>query len=312
MDIQKTFGENLRRIRIKFGLSQSKFSNQAGFSPVYINRIEKGEENVSLKNIWKISNVLNTPISVLFSPFQGIPYKAVIFDLHYTILRPFSSRGVMYQRIFKKHGFNAHPREIKKVFSAVWNEYGDNKISEDFKNHYNEKDIEEWWFSFHFKMLKRLGLKNKNVAEVINRDISNQFYGNPQIHRMYDDAKKILPFLKKHKIKLALATNGYKSTNQIIKHFRLNRYFDYVSVSCDVGISKPNPKLYHLIVKRLSLKPEEILCVGDSYPTDIIGAKKAGCGAAIIDRKNTEYKKKYDCIYLNNLTQVKNLINFNE
>ena len=31
-------------------------------------------------------------------------YKAVIFDLHYTILRPVPSRGVIYQRIFKKHG----------------------------------------------------------------------------------------------------------------------------------------------------------------------------------------------------------------
>lgn len=311
MDIQKIFGENSRRIRIKSGLSQSKLANKMGFSPVYINRIEKGEENVSLKNIWRISNGLNAPISVLFSPFQNIQYKAVIFDLHYTILRLSPSRGIMYQRIFKKHGFNARPREIKKVFSAVWNEYGDNKISEDSKNHHNEKNIEEWWFNFHFKMLKKLGLRNKDVAEIINRDISNQFYGNHQIHRMYNDAKKILPFLKKHKIKLALATNGYKSTNQIIKHFKLNRYFDYISVSSDIGISKPDPKLYHFIAKKLSLKPEEILCVGDSYPTDIIGARNAGCGAAIVDRKNTEYKKKYDCIYLNNLMQVKNLINFN-
>ena len=311
MDIQKTFGENLRRSRIKSGLSQSKLSIKTGLSPVYINRIEKGEENISLKNIWEISNVLNTPISVLFSPFQNIQYRAVIFDLHYTILRLSPSRGVIYQRIFKKHGFNAHPREIKKVFSAVWNEYGDNKISEDFKNHHNEKYIEEWWFNFHFKMLKKLGLRNRDVAEIINQDISNQFYGNPQIHRMYDDARKILPFLKKHNVKLALATNGYKSTNRIIKYFGLNRYFNYVSVSCDVGVSKPNPQLYHLIAKKLSLKPEEILCVGDSYPTDIVGAKKAGCEVAIIDRKNTEYKKKYDCIYLNNLTQVKNLINSN-
>lgn len=124
--------------------------------------------------------------------------------------------------------------------------------------------------------------------------------------------KKILPYLKKHNVKLALATNGYKSTKRIIKHFGLSKYFDHILISCDVGISKPDPKLYHLIAQRLSLKPEEILCVGDSYSTDIIGAKKVGCGAAIIDRKNKKRTKNYDCIYLNNLMQIKNLINLNE
>lgn len=311
MDIQKIFGENLRRTRIKSGLSQSKLSSKTGFSLVYVNRIEKGEENVSLKNIWRISYVLNIPISALFSPFQNAQYKAIVFDLHYTILRLSPSRGAVYQKIFKKHGFNAHPREIKKAFSAVWQGYGYDKILEDSKNHHDEKRVEEWWSNFHCKMLKILGLKNKTVTEIISRDIPRQFYGNPKIHRMYDDAKKILPFLKRHKIKLALATNGYKSTNEVIKHFGLNKYFDHIFVSCDLGISKPNPKLYNFIAKRLSIKPEEILCVGDNH-IDIVGAIKAGCEAAIIDRKNVEHIKQYNCIYLNNLTQLKNFINSNE
>src|SRR3989344_1962754 len=241
MNIQKIFGENLRRARIKSGLSQSKLANKSGFSPAYVNRIEKGEENISLKNIWMISNVLNVPIKTLFSPFQDSQYKAIVFD-------------------------------------------------------------------FHFKMLKKLGLKDQVIAKAINKDISRQFFGNPKIHRMYDDAKKILPFLKKHKGKLVLLTNGYKSTVKAVEYFGLNKYFDHVLVSCDVGISKPDPRLYRIIAKKLSVKCEEILCVGDSYATDVVGAIKSGCGAAIIDRKNTEDKKKYDCVYLNNLTQIKNLI----
>lgn len=165
MNIQKIFGENLRRARVKSGLSQSKLASKTDFSPVYINRIEKGKENVSLKNIWRISNILNVHISTLFSPLQNAQYRAIVFDLHYTILRLSPSRGIVYQRIFKKHGFNAHPREIKKAFSAVWKNYGDNKISEDSKNHHNEKNIEEWWFDLHFRMLKKLGLTGltKNI-----------------------------------------------------------------------------------------------------------------------------------------------------
>ena len=93
--IQKTFGENLRRTRIKLGLSQAKLSYKTELSLAYINRIEQGQENVSLKNIWKIINVLDVPVSNLFSPLQSNQYKAIIFDLHYTILRLFPSRGVI-------------------------------------------------------------------------------------------------------------------------------------------------------------------------------------------------------------------------
>lgn len=76
MDIQKIFGENLRRTRIKSGLSQSKLSSKTGFSQIYINRIEKGGENISLKYIWRISDILNVPIATLFSPFQDVQYMS--------------------------------------------------------------------------------------------------------------------------------------------------------------------------------------------------------------------------------------------
>ena len=312
VNIQKIFGENLRRNRIKSGLSQATLARKAGLSPVYINRIEQGNVNVSLKNIFKIISALDIQISDLFYPLQNNQYKAIIFDLHYTILRLYPSRGILYQKIFKKHGFNSHPREINKTFSEIWSKYGDEKIAETSLSHYREKTIEQWWFNFHFEMLKKLGLRDKGVAKIINQDISSQFYSNPRVHKMYSDAKKILPYLKKHGIKLALVTNGYKSTKQIIEYFKINKYFDYILISCDIGISKPNSKLYRLVANKFSINPQEILCVGDSYPTDVVGAKKAGCGVAIIDRKNVEYKKKYDCIYLNNLMQIKNLITFDE
>ncbi len=244
----------------------------------------------------------------IFRENSQVGYKAVIFDLHYTIVRPFPSRGIFYQSVLKKYGFDLHPRMINRSFNETWKEYGNKKITRSSLRHYKRINIENWWFDFHYLVLKKLGLQDRKVARSINREISNQFYGNPRIHKMYSDAIKILPFLKKRKIKLALATNSYKSTKRIINYFRLNRYFDYITISCDIGISKPNPKLYLLIANKFSLKPSQILCVGDSYPTDIMGARKVGCGAAIIYRKKTKIKKKYDCIYLNNLRQIKNLL----
>ena len=235
-------------------------------------------------------------------------YKAVIFDLHFTLIRLNPSRGVVYQNVLKRYGLRCQPKKIKRAFNDVWKEYGDKRISIEHSKHYNDKKIEKWWLDFHHRMLIKLGYNNKSKSILINTAISNKFYTNPKMHRVYADAKKILKILKIRKTKLALVTNGYKSTQRIIDGLGIKKYFNCIIISSDVGISKPNPKIFQLVAKKFNLKLEEILCVGDSYPTDIVGAKLAGCGAAIIDRKNRDYKKLYNCIYLNNLLQIKSFI----
>lgn len=228
--------------------------------------------------------------------------------MHQTLIRLEPSRGIVYREIMGKYGVNARAKEIKQAFSETWNNYGDGKISNEHAKHRREKDIERWWLGFHYEMLDRLGHHDAQKAVLINREITNQFYGNPKVHRTYKDTKKILAILKKQNVPLVLATNGYKSTIEVIKYFGLGKYFDFIQISCEVGISKPNPEFFLRIAKRLKLKPKEILCVGDSYPTDIKCAKNACCGAAIINRKKGGFKKKYNCIRLNNLLQIRDLI----
>jgi len=235
-------------------------------------------------------------------------YKAVIFDLHHTLIRLYPSRGVIYQNVLKKYGLRCQPKKIKRAFNDVWREYGNKRISNEHAKHHNEKKIEKWWLDFHHRMLVKLGYNDKSKSTLINTAISNKFYTNPKTHRMYADAKKILKMLKIKETKLALVTNGYKSTRKIIDGLGMKKYFDCIIISSEVSISKPNPKIFQLVAKTFNLKPEEILCVGDSYPTDIVGAKLASCGAAIIDRRGMDYKKRYDCIYLNNLLQIKSFV----
>ncbi len=249
-------------------------------------------------------------MSVLSQGIGNNKYDGVIFDLHYTIIHLFPSRGLVYQRIFKKYNFDAPPEKIKRAFSKVWHSYSDKQISEAMIKQTTEKHIEQWWFEFHYKMLKILGLSNKKIAKLINREISLQFYSNPKVHQLYKDSIKTLSFLKQRGIKMALVINGYKSTRRVVKYFRLEKYFDYIAISCELGVSKPNHKIFKLVAKELTLEPQKILCIGDNYSVDIVGTQKAGCGAALLNRKKRGFKRGNNCNYLNNLMQLKNLITY--
>jgi len=59
------FGERVRELREKAGLSQEELGFQAGLHRTYIGSIERGEQNVSIDNIHKITKALKISLSEL-------------------------------------------------------------------------------------------------------------------------------------------------------------------------------------------------------------------------------------------------------
>ena len=66
MDKLKAFGEKIRKIRIERGLSQEKLAFLSGLHRTYVGAIERGERNVSFKNIEKIAKTLKVDLEELF------------------------------------------------------------------------------------------------------------------------------------------------------------------------------------------------------------------------------------------------------
>lgn len=64
-DILRRFGRRVRELRQARGLSQEAFAAEAGLDRTYIGGIERGERNVSLRNIQVIAQALKVSISEL-------------------------------------------------------------------------------------------------------------------------------------------------------------------------------------------------------------------------------------------------------
>lgn len=64
-DILVKFGEAVRQKRLSLGISQEELAVRAGVHRTYIGMIERGEKNITLKNIEKISNALSVSIHEL-------------------------------------------------------------------------------------------------------------------------------------------------------------------------------------------------------------------------------------------------------
>ncbi|HUG89784.1 MAG TPA: helix-turn-helix transcriptional regulator [Planctomycetaceae bacterium] len=64
--VLKRFGARVRLLRTRAGLSQEALADRARIHRTYIGGIERGERNVSLKNICRIAKALQVPVADLF------------------------------------------------------------------------------------------------------------------------------------------------------------------------------------------------------------------------------------------------------
>jgi HAD superfamily hydrolase (TIGR01549 family) len=74
-----------------------------------------------------------------------------------------------------------------------------------------------------------------------------------------------LEALKKMKLKLGLCTlNGQKSTDYILKRFKINKFFDAIVPRNKVKEVKPDPEHLEVVLADLETKANEAMLVGDS------------------------------------------------
>lgn len=66
MSILTNFGERIRKLRLSKGMSQEELAERAGVHRTYVGMIERGEKNITLKNIERYAKALDVRLSELF------------------------------------------------------------------------------------------------------------------------------------------------------------------------------------------------------------------------------------------------------
>ena len=119
-------------------------------------------------------------------------------------------------------------------------------------------------------------MKNTHLSQEEIEKITKDIIENIYDMREYDIFEH-LP-----KIKLAIASNHLSAINIWIDNMELRERFDYILISADCGIEKPNREFYEKLIANLKEKPEDILFVDDDQE-NIEAAKKSGLSVLLYD-----------------------------
>ncbi len=122
------------------------------------------------------------------------------------------------------------------------------------------------------KVLEIISGNNKTSAEKIEKLIVEAYkLKMKQNKQLLNKAFK----LKKLGYKIAVLSDQWPLSKRALIPDNLYRNFNKLIVSCDVGLRKPNPKIYKLSLKKLKMKPSEVLFI-DNQRWNIKPAKKLG------------------------------------
>jgi putative hydrolase of the HAD superfamily len=95
--------------------------------------------------------------------------------------------------------------------------------------------------------------------------------------QIWPGALELLLALRARGLKLALVTNGFAETHrEKIVLLQLEDAFDEVFIADEVGMLKPDPRLFALACERLGVAPAAAAMVGDRYERDVRGSHEVG------------------------------------
>lgn len=187
----------------------------------------------------------------------GNNIKLVIFDLYNTLVVPGRQANSPYERLFKAAGLEME--EATKLRTVLLTQ---KFLFDDFVK----------------RFLPQIPKQQVSIIkDYLEKELANT--------KLFPEVNEVLEKLYT-KYDLCLISNASADFKRPFFRLGLDKYFDKVIFSCDVGYTKPNPEIYKMGM--MGHKSDEILMIGDSIKSDYNGPKAVGFHAKVIDRKGAK------------------------
>lgn len=108
-------------------------------------------------------------------------------------------------------------------------------------------------------------------------------------HTLVPDARETLQALHDKGYRLFAASNSFGHLQRSrLEQAGILSLFEDTYISMDIGYDKPDIRFYEEALHRCGLEPHEVLMVGDSMTTDILGAQAAGLDTVFFSRRGEQ------------------------
>ena len=228
-------------------------------------------------------------------------YKNLFIDLDDTIY-DFSAASreafmetyelLHYDRFFDS--FNHYYSIYEPYNLELWHIYGEGKIT--------KEELNKRRYSYPLEVV---GIKDQELADTFCREALGRI---PTKNRLIDGAIELLEYLRP-KYNMYILSNGFKELqSHKMRTAGIDKYFDALILSEDIGVNKPNRELYEYALEKTGSKLEESIMIGDMFETDIVGAANIGMKQIYFNAKKKESHTFAPTYMVTELLQIKDIL----
>ena len=216
--------------------------------------------------------------------------KAIVFDAYGTLF-----------------DVNSAAEKCKSKIGDKW---------EGFANFWRTTQLEYTWLRSLMKKHKNFwqvtgdSLDKSMKAYKIDASMKSELLNLYKVLSPYPEVKEVLEKLKAKEYRLAILSNGTPTLlNELVKSNNLENIFDDLFSVEEVGIYKPDSKVYDMPIKKYQIKAEEIAFLS-ANTWDVSGGGNYGYNAIWVNRNknifdNLDYKPKNE---VSDLTQLIDIV----
>ncbi|MEK6325793.1 MAG: HAD-IA family hydrolase [Acidobacteriota bacterium] len=158
---------------------------------------------------------------------------------------------------------------------------------------------------FYTTLLPETGVSREKLSDAV--DCAFKAAREEMLWRQAEDATApVLNGLKERRYILGVISNSDGRIESAFQQAGLASYFDFFIDSFNVGVEKPDPRIFHLATERAGVAANEAAYVGDLYPVDVVGARNAGLLPILYDP--FELNSKADCLTIRSIDELLTLI----
>ena len=200
--------------------------------------------------------------------------KVIFFDVGYTLDYPASGDWMFTQKFIEVMRDRLAGYDFDVIFRAKEQAL---KYLED--NHLLSGTEEEYkqFKQFYSDVVKNLGVE---VSEEEIESIAMDRVTNMNNYVAFDDAVHVVKTLSQS-YKLGIISDTWPSIDSQLKAIGVYDYFSTFTFSCDLGVFKPNEKMYLDALQKCGCAPEEAVFIDDSV-RNLEGAEKLGITPILI------------------------------
>jgi len=201
--------------------------------------------------------------------------RALLLDVGNTLLTEQPSRFELYARAAREHG-----AELSAEAMAALMRRAHRELPSEVAGAWRYTDR---WFEAYIERVfhAHLGVERAQLAELAERLFAQ--FSRPETFVLFPGARELLAHARARGLRIGIVSNWSPRLPALLDALALTPEVDFVLCSAIERVEKPDAALFERALQRAGVAAHEALHAGDDVERDVLGARRAGLRAVLVD-----------------------------